>query len=104
VGVELTETDSGTERAVPVGEELEVRLDENRTTGFRWRLADLPEGVALVDEGYESPSPGRPGQGGTRCFRLRPTAAGEHVVAATLGRSWESGPGARSVEFHLRAG
>jgi inhibitor of cysteine peptidase len=101
--VELTEADAGTERAVPVGEELVVRLDENRTTGFSWRLADLPRGVTLVDDGYESPSPGRPGQPGTRCFRLRATEAGEHRLAATLGRSWESGAGARSVEFRLRA-
>lgn len=102
--MELTEADAGTEHSIPLGEELVVRLDENRTTGFRWRLADLPEGVTLVDDGYESPSPGRPGQGGTRCFRLRATAVGELRLAATLGRSWESGPGARSVEFHLRAG
>ena len=102
--MELTEADAGTERAVPIGEELVVRLDENRTTGFRWRIADLPAGVALVDEGYESPTPGRPGQAGKRCFRLRATEAGEHRLAATLGRSWESGPVARSVEFRLRAG
>ena len=97
--MELTEADAGAERAVAVGEELVVRLEENRTTGFRWQLADLPDGVALVDDGYEAPAPGRPGQGGVRRIRVRVTRPGTHRLCAELRRSWEGGGAGRSLEF-----
>ena len=100
--MELTEADAGRERAVAVGDEVVVRLAENRTTGFRWQLADLPEGVTLVDDTFEAPSPGRPGQGGVHYFRLQATGPGEHRVAAGLRRSWEEGGPQRTVEFPIR--
>ena len=100
--MELTEADAGVEHAVAVGEELVVRLDENRTTGFRWELTDLPDGVVCVEDAFQPPSSPRPGEGGTRVFRLRATAAGLHRVSARLCRSWEQGPAARSVQFLLR--
>jgi predicted secreted protein len=100
--VELTEADAGVERAVSVGDDVVVRLQENRTTGFRWRLHDLPAGVTLVDDGFEEPDPGRPGQGGVHSFRLRATDPGQYRVAAGLQRSWAGGAPARTVEFPLR--
>src|SRR4051812_21030113 len=53
--VELTEADLPGEHALGVGDELVARLDENRTTGYRWRADDLPAGVTLVDDGFEAP-------------------------------------------------
>ena len=100
--MELTEADAGVEQALAVGDEVVLRLAENRTTGFRWDLGDLPDGMALVDDGFEAPSPGRPGQGGVRCLRLRATAPGEHRVSAGLRRSWEEGGPQRTLEFPIR--
>jgi predicted secreted protein len=100
--VELTEADAGVEQALGVGEELVVRLPENRTAGFRWQMADLPDGVALVEDGFEAPATERPGQGGVHTFRLRPTGPGEYRVAAGLRRSWGGGAPERTVEFPLR--
>jgi predicted secreted protein len=100
--VELTEADGAREHALAVGEELVVRLEENRTTGFHWQLAGLPDGVTLDDDGFEAPSPGRPGQGGVHSFRLRATAPGEYRVAAALGRSWGTAAPERTVEFTVR--
>jgi inhibitor of cysteine peptidase len=99
--VELTEADAGVERAVAVGDDVVVRLEENRTTGFRWNL-DLPDGVALVDDAFEAPSPGRPGQGGVHCFRLRAAGPGQYRLAAGLRRSWGDGDPQRTVEFPIR--
>ena len=101
--MELTDADAGGEHALGVGQEVVLRLPENRTTGYRWELA-VPEGVAVEDDGYEAAPPGAPGAGGTRRFRLRPTAAGTHRVTAGLRRSWEaaSGPAAGDLEFSLR--
>ena len=102
MGVELTEADAGVEHAVAMGNEVVVRLEENRTTGFRWQLTDLPDGVVCTEDAFEPPSSSRVGQGGTRTFRLRATAAGAHRVSAQLRRSWEQGAAARSVVFLLR--
>jgi len=100
--VELTEADSGVERAVAVGDDVVVRLAENRTTGFRWELDDLPAGVTLVDDAFEAPDPGRPGQGGVHSFRMRATGPGQYRVAAGLRRSWGGDGPQRTVEFPIR--
>lgn len=102
--MELTDADAGAERTVGVGQDLLIRLPENRTTGYRWHL-DLPEaGLELADDTYAPPDPGRPGAGGVRTVRLRATAAGTHRVAAALRRSWEGEGTGRRVEFTVRAG
>jgi predicted secreted protein len=102
--VELTEADSGAEHSVGVGQELVVRLPENRTTGYRWHLS-LPDGDGVVvdDDRFEPDATGRAGAGGTRTFRLRPTRPGTHRVGAERRRPWEAeGTGSR-VEFTLSA-
>jgi predicted secreted protein len=102
--VELTESDAGAEQAVEVGQELVVRLRENRTTGYRWQLALPEDGVVLDDDRFDADPSVRPGAGGVRTFRLRATKAGPHRLGATLQRSWGSGddtpPG---LEFHVTA-
>jgi len=102
--VELTENDLPGEHALAVGDELVVRLEENRTTGYRWRADDLPDGVTLVDDAFEAQPPGRPGQGGVHTFRMRPTAPGDHRVRLALGRSWGAAAPERTVEFTVHAG
>jgi inhibitor of cysteine peptidase len=102
--VELTEADAGGEHALGVGQEVVLRLPENRTTGYRWQLS-VPDGVAVTDDGYDAAPSGAPGAAGTRTFRLRATAAGTHRVTARLRRSWEQSPGAGpgDLEFALRS-
>jgi predicted secreted protein len=102
--LELTEADAGAEHAVDVGQELVVRLKENRTTGFHWQLAVPPEGLAVDDDGYEADGSGRPGASGVRVFRLRATHPGTHRLGAALRRPWESGDGGQpSLEFAVTA-
>jgi predicted secreted protein len=102
--VELTESDAGAERSVDVGQELVVRLPENRTTGYRWQLSVPVDGLALDDDTYEPDASERPGSGGTRTFRLRATQPGTHHLGAALRRPWESGDAGRTVHFTVRAG
>jgi predicted secreted protein len=102
--VELGESDAGGQHDLGVGQEVVLRLPENRTTGYRWQLS-APDGVAVEDAGYQPAPSGAPGAPGARTFRLRPTVAGTHRVAAGLRRSWEStaAPAAGDLEFSLRA-
>jgi predicted secreted protein len=102
--VELTESDAGAERAVDVGQELVVRLKENRTTGYRWHLALPADGVELDEDRFEADTSGRPGAGGVRTFRLRATRPGTHRLGATLKRPWEAGEAAPpALEFRVTA-
>ena len=101
--VDLTELDAGVEHSVDVGQELVVRLPENRTTGFRWHLTVPEEGLALDAESFAPAAVELPGAGGTRAFRLRATRPGTHRLAAALGRPWEPGGPERTVEFTLHA-
>jgi inhibitor of cysteine peptidase len=103
VTIELTSSDAGGEHALGVGEEVVLRLPENRTTGYSWQLA-VPDGVAVADDGYAPGPSGAPGAGGVRTFRLRPTAPGAHRVTAGLRRSWEPAgtAGTDDLEFRLR--
>jgi predicted secreted protein len=104
VTVELTSADAGGEHALGVGQEVLLRLPENRTTGYAWQLA-VPDGVTVADDGYQPAASGAPGAGGVRVFRLRPTVPGAHRVTAALRRSWEppDAPAADALEFALRA-
>jgi predicted secreted protein len=102
--VELGESDAGAEHAVSVGQELVVRLTENRTTGYRWHLALPEDGVVLDDDTFEPLTSGRAGAGGVRTFRLHATKAGTHRLSATQRRAWESGGAAPpGLEFRVTA-
>lgn len=101
--MELTEADASAERALAVGEELVVRLPENRTTGYRWHLSVPDEGLEVADDSYEPPDAARPGSGGTRTVRLRATRAGTYRLAGALRRPWEGEGAGRRVEFTLHA-
>ena len=51
--VELSESDSGGERSVAVGDDVVIRLTENRTAGYRWSLPVPGDAFAVVDDTYQ---------------------------------------------------
>ena len=71
------------------GQTVEICLEENPTTGFRWRMAQAggPAGTILRDA-FE---PGRqaPGQPGTHRWQFKIAAAGSGPVRLVYRRSWE---------------
>ena len=91
--VELSEPDSGGERSVAVGDDLVIRLIENRTTGYRWHLSAPGDAFAVVDDTYQPAESGLPGAPGMRTVRLRAAHPGSHELTAASRRSWESGAG-----------
>jgi inhibitor of cysteine peptidase len=99
--VELSESDSGAERSVAVGDDLVIRLTENRTTGYRWHMSAPGDAFAVVDDTYQPAESGLPGAPGVRTVRLRATYPGSYELTAASRRSWEpgagSGPGLRFV-------
>ena len=79
------------------GQTVEICLEENPTTGFRWRMAQAggPVGTLLRDA-FE---PGRqaPGQPGTHRWQFKIAAAGSGPVRFVYRRSWEDDSAAARV-------
>lgn len=106
--VVVSEKDTGATIDLGLRQQLSIRLDSNRTTGFEWRLVDLT-GQALKTVGeapsYEnSPnSGGLLGLGRTQIWTFRPDQTGESVLRFEYRRPWENGREAiRSAVFRVR--
>ena len=107
----LTEADAQRLVQASVGDTVEFRLRENRTTGYRWS-ARLPEGVRLVADEYvrgggdqpeQDPAGGGvPGGGGARRLAFDIVVAGRHLIDAELVRPWGGRP-RRSTQFIVSA-
>lgn len=83
----VDERANGTRIEVRAGTEMELRLDENPTTGYRWRLdrAGAPQ-LALVEERYEAPAAGAVGAAGHHLFRFVAAAPGNAKLQLTYVR------------------
>ncbi|MDQ4005985.1 MAG: protease inhibitor I42 family protein [Actinomycetota bacterium] len=82
----LDQDDSGTDVRLAVGEEMEVRLRSNASTGYSWQLAgdDLDEDVLQVISSEYEPDEGSEdlaGAGGTEIWRFRARGPGSVPVA-----------------------
>lgn len=101
---QITEDANGTEIDLAVGETVEVRLEENRTTGFKWVLESPSEGegvCALVGDDFEK---GKAiGQPGTHRWEFRAEKAGSGTIALSYQRPWEKNQlPARSFTLKVR--
>ncbi len=83
----LTEDDRGREVPVHAGQEIELRLPENPTTGMRWAFDKHP-GVEILEDRNDVNGLASPGAGGQRVFRLRVLGA-EGRVEMTRSQAWE---------------
>jgi inhibitor of cysteine peptidase len=85
----LNERDCRRKVAVRVGQEFELRLPENPTAGYRWRLVESGGPVCSLAGDVFEPG-GKPGQAGVRCWRFRIMAAGSTRVGLVYRRNWEA--------------
>ena len=81
---------NNTEVVLAVGQELEIALAENPTTGFRWELLSSGEpSCVLVDNVFDPPSPVVPGRGGTRRWHFRGAREGSGRIELVYRRATE---------------
>jgi inhibitor of cysteine peptidase len=86
----LTEKDSGKPIKVPVGARVNICLQENPTTGYRWSLRDFKsESLALESDEYESAPASGIGGGGIRHFLFVAKTAGTTTIILKNMRAWE---------------
>ncbi len=93
VVIKLGDADNGARRELRVGEEFEVALPENPTTGYRWQLhSPLGPALDVENNSFVGSSSGLIGAGGLRRWRFRALKAGVAVVTIDNRRSWEPAP------------
>lgn len=92
---EFDQASDGASLRFVLGEQFRIRLKENRTSGFRWRLeGDLASLLKLIAENYE-PVSLQPGAGGVHTWDFQCVAQGLATLVFAMSRSWETGPPAR---------
>jgi inhibitor of cysteine peptidase len=81
---------SGQTVTVAPGDRLELKLEENPTTGFRWQIEDDRSGVLILEhDAFTHLHDGVSGAGGTREFVFTIAKSGQAMLRASLRRSWE---------------
>jgi len=95
-----------TDVALAVGQELEVTLGENPSTGFRWELLSPGEPhCGLVADNFEPPSQAVPGRGGTHRWRFKAASAGSGKIEMAYRRPMEPDQApARTFKLSVRVG
>jgi inhibitor of cysteine peptidase len=84
-----------------VADEFEVRLAATPTTGFKWQLGDVPQGVELLDTRFDQGVGAAPGDSGQQVFRFRVAQAGNFVLPFELKQPWSTEV-VRTHRLHIR--
>src|SRR5690242_21633715 len=92
--ITLTSSDNGTTHQARPGDDIEVMLPENPTTGFRWQVDRIDGPLHLEGDTYRADPGAQIGGGGTRVFHFRATGPGPAQLAL---KNWQAWEGERSV-------
>lgn len=98
--IEVAEDASGGAREVAVGDDIEVELPSNPTTGYSWNALSQPDPavLTLVDREYD-PSSDMPGAGGMEKLTYRAVGPGQTTIELGYFQPWE--PDAVDERFTL---
>ncbi len=88
--IHIAQGDHGKTVKAHRGDVIEIRLDENLTTGYGWETAELDRSVLEpLDSGYEEKPGSLLGRGGVRTFRFKAGSPGSAPLRLRLRRPWE---------------
>ncbi|HVN80911.1 MAG TPA: protease inhibitor I42 family protein [Terriglobia bacterium] len=73
-----------------LGQELEIRLQENPTAGFRWRFVQTGEPVCTLLSDRFDPGREAPGQAGVHSWKFKAITEGTATIKLVYCRSWEN--------------
>jgi len=85
------------------GDQFEIALEANATTGFRWDVDIGPTAtgrVELVEETYDLDS-SKVGAGGVQRFRFRAVRAGDATLTFRYRRSWEKDKARQQRDYRV---
>lgn len=76
---------------LPVGQVMELRLNENPTTGFRWNFAaDGSPSCTVISDSFNPPE-GPPGAGGHHTWQIEATRTGTCHLELLYRRPYDPG-------------
>ena len=84
--------DNGKAKTVRVGQSFELRLPENPSTGYRWRLRPIGPVLALEGDSYVAAVSERRGAPGQHRWQFRAVEAGAVRLTLDSQRSFEPKP------------
>jgi predicted secreted protein len=97
------ENDVGAEVTVDVGEQFEIRLASNATTGYAWQVVEQPDVIDLVSSDYDAPDTSLVGAGGVEVFVFEGASAGSGALRLEYVRSFDDPPvPAETAEFQVQ--
>ena len=85
----LNEQYSGRTIDMKVGNVVTVRLKENPTTGYRWKV-ETASGLEQIGDHFEVEAGGAIGAAGVRVFQFRSTRVGSYELLMKNWREWEN--------------
>lgn len=86
----LIPSDKGKKIEVHTGDMILVRLDENPTTGYQWKVGELdPQIIELQDTQFSMAPETGIGGGGIKIFTFKAKSCGTVKVQLKLKREWE---------------
>ena len=83
----LNDQDKGRTLEVEAQSPVTVRLNENPTTGYRWKV-ETAEGLETVGDSFEKVGDAI-GAAGVRVFQFRASGTGSHKLSIRNWRDWE---------------
>jgi len=97
----LSLDDDGNRVTLRTGDEIEVTLEGNATTGFSWELVEFDPAVitALAEPVYEETDTDLVGAGGKWTWTLAAQEPGECAVRFIYHRTWEDEPPEATFAF-----
>ena len=99
----LDEHSNGQTVQTVLGQELEIRLQENPTAGFRWQIVQTGEPVCTISSHCFDPGRKASGQSGVHSWKLKVIAEGTTAIKLVYRRSWESDTsGSRTFALFLK--
>ena len=96
----VDQSDDGSTLKADVGDVIVVRLAENPTTGFSWKMAPS-SGLEIESDEYvaDDAPDDMVGVGGTHEWRIKVTGAGEQTIKGDYRQEWN--PDGDSQHFSL---
>jgi len=88
--VEVTAADKGKTVEIRRGDKVDIKLEENATTGYRWAIDKMDEEVLELESSDFATAPDIGiGGGGERRFSFKAKGTGTARVELKLWREWE---------------
>jgi predicted secreted protein len=103
MSLRLEERDAGRSVELQRGKRVTLRLEANRSAGYRWSLAESGDGgLEQIGEPYYAVEKAVPGGGGAEYWTFRATRAGQKALRFEYRRPWESDkPAAKGLSYTI---